>query len=52
MGRLMAFAAFSAIMVITPGPDSLLVLRNALRGGRREACARPAGRLPGRWAGG
>lgn len=49
MGRLMAFAAFSAIMVITPGPDSLLVLRNTVRGGRRDgfrtACGAAAGSL-------
>jgi hypothetical protein len=28
MNRLIAFAALSAIVVVTPGPDSLLVLRN------------------------
>src|SRR5262249_141484 len=49
MGRLAAFAAFSAIVVVTPGPDSLLVLRNTLRGGRRDglgtACGAAAGSL-------
>ena len=49
MGRLIAFAAFSAVVVVTPGPDSLLVLRNTLRGGRQEgfgtACGAAAGSL-------
>ncbi len=47
MGRLIAFAALSAIVVVTPGPDSLLVLRNTLRAGRRNgirtACGAAAG---------
>jgi threonine/homoserine/homoserine lactone efflux protein len=49
MNRLIAFAVLSAVMVITPGPDSLLVLRNTLRGGRRDgfrtACGAAAGSL-------
>jgi len=49
MNRLAAFAALSALMVVTPGPDCLLVLRNTLRGGRRDgfraACGAAAGSL-------
>jgi threonine/homoserine/homoserine lactone efflux protein len=37
-----AFAVMSLILTVTPGPDSLLVLRASLRGGRR-AGARVAG---------
>jgi threonine/homoserine/homoserine lactone efflux protein len=32
---LLSFALFAAIIAITPGPDSLLVLRNGVLGGRR-----------------
>jgi threonine/homoserine/homoserine lactone efflux protein len=35
LSSLAAFAAVSAVIAVTPGPDSLLVLRNTLRGGRR-----------------
>jgi len=35
LSSLAAFVAVSAIVAVTPGPDSLLVLRHTLRGGRR-----------------
>jgi threonine/homoserine/homoserine lactone efflux protein len=40
--RVAAFAVLSLIVTVTPGPDSLLVLRSSLLGGRR-AGARVAG---------
>jgi threonine/homoserine/homoserine lactone efflux protein len=42
MAKVAAFAVLSLILTVTPGPDSLLVLRGSLRGGRR-AGARVAG---------
>jgi threonine/homoserine/homoserine lactone efflux protein len=51
IGSLAAFAVLSLIVAVTPGPDSLLVLRAALlegrRGGARVAGGPPAGRWPG-----
>jgi threonine/homoserine/homoserine lactone efflux protein len=40
--KIAAFAVLSLIVTVTPGPDSLLVLRSSLRAGRR-AGARVAG---------
>src|SRR6266480_3718608 len=34
MNSIAAFALLSLILTLTPGPDSLLVLRSSLRGGR------------------
>ena len=42
LARLVAFAVVSLIVTVTPGPDSLLVLRSSVRAGRR-AGARVAG---------
>jgi threonine/homoserine/homoserine lactone efflux protein len=36
MSRLVAFTALSFVVAVTPGPDSLLVLRHTLQRGRRE----------------
>jgi len=32
----LAFAAMALVLTVTPGNDTILVLRNAIRGGRRE----------------
>jgi hypothetical protein len=37
----------AALLVIAPGPDSLLVLRNSARGGRRAGLATAAGTITG-----
>ena len=42
MNSIAAFAVMSLIVTVTPGPDSLLVLRSSLLGGRRTG-ARVAG---------
>src|SRR5512132_3158167 len=33
-----AFFAVSAVMIVTPGPDTALTIRNTLMGGRRAGC--------------
>jgi threonine/homoserine/homoserine lactone efflux protein len=42
-GSLLAFAGVAAVIVVVPGPDMALVLRNGLRGGRRAALATAVG---------
>src|SRR5215469_5281090 len=42
MTKIAAFAVMSLILTVTPGPDSMLVLRSSLLGGRRTG-ARVAG---------
>lgn len=44
---LLSFAAFSLLLTLSPGPDTLLVLRNCLRGGRRTGAATAAGAATG-----
>ena len=41
------FAAAAALLILVPGPDNVLVVRNALRGGRRVGQATAAGVLTG-----
>ena len=43
MNSIAAFALLSLILTVTPGPDSLLVLRSSLRAGRRTGIRVAAG---------
>ena len=47
MTTVAAFAVMSLIVTVTPGPDSLLVLRSSLRGGRRAGTRVAAGAAGG-----
>jgi threonine/homoserine/homoserine lactone efflux protein len=44
---LAAFALAATLLILAPGPDSMLVLRSALRGGRRAGWVTGAGILSG-----
>src|SRR3954471_23233673 len=44
---LLGFAAASVLIVLLPGPDTLVVVRNLLRGGRRRGVATVLGVLTG-----
>jgi threonine/homoserine/homoserine lactone efflux protein len=46
-GALTAFAVASVLIVLLPGPDTLVVLRSLIRGGRRAATATALGVLSG-----
>lgn len=41
--QVLAFALVAALMTMSPGPDTMLVVRNALRGGRRDGLLTVAG---------
>jgi RhtB (resistance to homoserine/threonine) family protein len=41
--QLLAFTLVAALMTLSPGPDTMLVVRNALRGGRRDGLLTVAG---------
>jgi threonine/homoserine/homoserine lactone efflux protein len=43
MADLVAFVAVGVLVIVTPGPDTALTLRNALLGGRRSAAATALG---------
>lgn len=47
MDKVAAFAALSLVITVTPGPDSLLVLRSSLLAGRRAATRVAAGATSG-----
>jgi threonine/homoserine/homoserine lactone efflux protein len=47
VGALLGFAAASVLIVLLPGPDTLVVVRNLLRGGRSRAVAAVVGVLTG-----
>lgn len=47
---LLGFALFALLVTIAPGPDTLLVLRNCLRGGRRAGAASAVGSAVGSMA--
>jgi threonine/homoserine/homoserine lactone efflux protein len=42
-GRLAGFLAVSAVLILTPGPDTALVIRNSLRSGQRAGSLTAAG---------
>jgi threonine/homoserine/homoserine lactone efflux protein len=44
---LLAFVPAAALLVVAPGPDTLLVLRNSARGGRRAGLITAAGTVTG-----
>lgn len=44
---LLAFVPAAALLIIAPGPDTLLVLRNSARGGRRAGLITAAGTVTG-----
>jgi threonine/homoserine/homoserine lactone efflux protein len=48
------FAVVAAVVIVTPGPDTALTIRNAVRGGRRAGSATAAGVSTGQlvWASG
>jgi len=44
---LLGFALAATLLILAPGPDSMLVMRNSLRGGRRMGVCTAAGTLTG-----
>jgi threonine/homoserine/homoserine lactone efflux protein len=44
---LVGFAIASTLLILAPGPDSLLVMRNTLRGGRRAGWTTASGTISG-----
>jgi threonine/homoserine/homoserine lactone efflux protein len=47
LAALLGFAVASTLIVLLPGPDTLVVVRNLLRGGRRRAIVTAIGVLSG-----
>jgi threonine/homoserine/homoserine lactone efflux protein len=47
IGALLSFAIASTLLILAPGPDSLLVMRNTLRSGRRAGWVTASGTLSG-----
>ena len=47
VGTLLGFAIASTLLILAPGPDSLLVMRNTLRRGRRAGWVTAAGTVSG-----
>jgi RhtB (resistance to homoserine/threonine) family protein len=52
MGQLLTFLGVSALVIVTPGPDTALTIRNSLMGGRRAGLLTAAGVATGQatWA--
>jgi threonine/homoserine/homoserine lactone efflux protein len=52
-GRFLAWVALSALIIVTPGPDTALIIRNALAGGPRASTMSALGVAMGilAWAG-
>lgn len=44
---LLGFAVAATLLILAPGPDSVLVMRNSLRGGRRAGLCTAAGTVTG-----
>jgi threonine/homoserine/homoserine lactone efflux protein len=47
LGALVAFTLAGALIVLLPGPDTMMFLRSLVRGGRRQATLTAAGALTG-----
>jgi len=47
LAALLTFTTASVLIVLLPGPDTLVVVRNLLRGGRRQAASAAVGVLTG-----
>jgi threonine/homoserine/homoserine lactone efflux protein len=47
LGALLGFAAAATLVVLLPGPDTLVVVRGLVRGGRRQAVSTVLGVLTG-----
>ena len=47
--EILAFTAVAALLTIAPGPDTFLVIRNSLRGGRRDGFLTALGISSGLW---
>jgi threonine/homoserine/homoserine lactone efflux protein len=47
IAALLAFALASTLLILAPGPDSLLVMRNTVRNGRRAGWVTASGTLSG-----
>ena len=47
MTALLGFALASTLVILAPGPDSMLVMRNTMRGGRRTGWVTACGTLSG-----
>jgi threonine/homoserine/homoserine lactone efflux protein len=47
---LLSFVGVSALVIVTPGQDTALVIRNTLRGGRRGGVLTAAGVSTGNFA--
>jgi threonine/homoserine/homoserine lactone efflux protein len=45
--QLVAFLAVAAVVIVTPGPDTALIIRNTLRSGRRGGVLSAAGVITG-----
>ena len=44
---LLGFAAASTLLILAPGPDSMLVMRNTMRGGRKAGYITACGTMSG-----
>ena len=46
-GALLGFALAATLLILAPGPDSMLVIRNTMRGGRTAGWATACGTMSG-----